>query len=118
MSQLRFLLDEHVWGGLIEVGKRLGADLVLAQTILPEGTPDEKVLALASSQQRLLLTGNAQDFAPIVTQWYLTGEEHWGILVVPGQTNKSLLSRALKNILENHSAESFRNSYRFIQEFL
>ena len=33
MSQPRFLLDEHVWGGLIEVGKRLGADLVLAQTI-------------------------------------------------------------------------------------
>jgi len=35
MSRPRFLLDEHVWSGLVEVGKRLGADVVLAQTQLP-----------------------------------------------------------------------------------
>jgi len=28
MSQPRFLLDEHVWGGLVEVGRRIGADVV------------------------------------------------------------------------------------------
>jgi len=42
MSRPRFLLDEHVWSGLVEVGKRLGADVVLAQTQLPEGTDDEE----------------------------------------------------------------------------
>ena len=117
MSLPRFLLDEHVWGGLVEVGRRLRADVVLAQTQLPEGTDDEDLLAYAARQERVLLTSNAQDFGPIAAAWFLAGREHWGILIVPGQTNESLLSRALKNILRDHSAESFKNTFRFIQEF-
>jgi hypothetical protein len=114
----RILLDEHVWGGLVAIGRRLNADIVLVQTLLPEGTADHDVLALAAAQERLLLTSNAQDFAPLVAQWFVEGREHWGVVVVPGETNRSLLSRALKNILQNHTAESFRNTYRFIQEFV
>jgi hypothetical protein len=59
MSTPRFLLDEHVWGGLIEVGQELGADVLLIQKQLPKGTEDEDVLAFAASQERLLLTSNA-----------------------------------------------------------
>lgn len=114
----RILLDEHVWGGLVAIGRRFEADIVLVQTQLPEGTSDDAVLALAAAQERLLFTSNAQDFAPLVAQWFVEGKEHWGVLVVPGETNRSLLSQALKNILQNHSAESFRNTYRFIQEFV
>ena len=118
MSRPRFLLDEHVWSGLVEVGKRLGADVVLAQTQLPEGTDDEELLTYAASQERVLLTSNAQDFAPKAAEWFLAGREHWGILIVPGQTNESLLSRAVENILRTHSAESLKNTFRFIQEFV
>ena len=117
MSRPRFLLDEHVWGGLVEVGRRLDIDVVLVQTQLPEGTDDEEVLALAASQKRILFTGNAQDFAPKAAEWFLAGHEHWGIIIVPGQTNESQLSRALENIAQNHSAESFKNTYRFLSEF-
>lgn len=99
MNPPRILLDEHVWGGLVDIGNRLEADIVLVQTQLPEGTADEEVLALAASQERLLFTSNAQDFAPLVAQWFVEGRAHWGVLVVPGETNRSLLSRALKNIL-------------------
>lgn len=83
----RFLLDEHVWGGLIKVGQRLGADLVLVQTQLSEGADDEDVLKLAASQKRILLTSNARDFAPLAVEWFLAGQEHWGIIIVPGQTD-------------------------------
>ena len=117
MSPPRFLLDEHVWGGLIAVGRRLEADIVLAQTQLPAGTDDEELLAYAAHQQRVRLTSNAQDFGPIAAEWFLAGREHWGILIVPGQTNESLLSRALENVLRGHSAESLKNTFRFIQEF-
>jgi predicted nuclease of predicted toxin-antitoxin system len=117
MSQPRFLLDEHVWGGLVEAAKRLGVDAVLVQTQLTEGTDDEEVLALAASQGRILLTSNAQDFAPKAVEWFLAGREHWGIVIVPGQTNESQLSRAIENIAQNYSAESFRNTYRFLSEF-
>ncbi len=118
MSAPRFLLDEHIWGGLIRVGEELGADAVLIQTQLPTGTDDEVVLALASRQSRILLTSNAQDFAPLVAEWFLAGREHGSVIIVPGQTNRNLLSRALANIVKNYTAESFKNTYRFIQDFV
>lgn len=118
MKEHRFLLDEHVWGGLIDVGRRLGADILVVQTKLPEGTCDEDVLAYAASQERILLTSNAQDFAPLAAEWFLTDQEHRGIIIVSGQTNRSLLSRALENIIQNHRPSDFKNTFRFIQEFV
>ncbi len=118
MSQPRFLLDEHVWGGLIAVGNRLGIDVVATREFLPEGAADEDVLALAAQQQRILLTGNTRDFAPKTAEWFLSGREHWGIVIVPGKTDKSLLSHALERICLSYSAESFQNTLRFIQEFV
>ncbi|MEJ2305909.1 MAG: DUF5615 family PIN-like protein [Anaerolineales bacterium] len=84
MSAPRFLLDEHIWGGLIKVGERIGADVVLVQTRIPEGSRDEDVLVLAAEAKRILLTSNAKDFAPIAAEWFLAGREHWGIIIVPG----------------------------------
>lgn len=118
MSRPRFLLDEHVWGGLVDVGRRVGVDVLLAQTQLPEGVADEDLLRFAAQQERIVLTGNAQDFGPIARQWFLAGHEHWGIVIVPGQTDKSLLSRALENMARNYSAKSFKNTFRFWREFI
>lgn len=118
MSVPRFLLDEHVWGGLVNVGQEIGVDVLLVQTRLPAGTDDEEVLTFAASQERILLTSNAQDFAPLVAEWFLAEREHWGVIIVPGQTDKSLLSHSLKNIVQQYTADSFKNTYRFIQEFV
>jgi predicted nuclease of predicted toxin-antitoxin system len=118
MSQPRFLLDEHVWGGLVEVGQEAEVDVLLVQTKLPAGTNDEAVLTLAASQERILLTSNAQDFAPLVAEWFLAEREHWGVIIVPGQTDRSLLSRAIKHIVRHYTADSFKNTYRFVQEFV
>lgn len=118
MSVPRFLLDEHVWGGLVNVGLELGADILLVQSKLPQGTDDDVVLAFAAEQNRVLLTGNAKDFAPIVTEWFLTEREHWGVIIVSGQTNRSLLSHAIRNLIEHTTAESLKNTFRFIQEFV
>jgi hypothetical protein len=114
----RFLLDEHVWHGLIQVAKEAGTDALPAQAVLPEGTNDEEVLAFAASQGRILLTSNANHFAHLAKQWFFAGREHYGIIILPGQTDKRLFSRALKIIIQHQSAESFKNSYRFVQEFV
>ena len=118
MSTPRFLLDEHVWAGLVDVGQEIGADVLLVQTRLPAGTDDETVLAFAANQERILLTSNAGDFAPLAAKWFLAEREHWGVIIVPGQTDRSLLSRALKNIVQQYDVGSFKNSYRFIQNFV
>ena len=118
MNQPCFLLDEHVWGGLVEVGQDAEVDLLLVQTKLPAGASDESVLTLAASQERILLTSNAQDFAPLVVEWFLAERENWGVIIVPGQTDRSLLSRAIRNIVRHYTAGSFKNTYRFVQEFV
>ena len=118
MSKPCFLLDEHVWGGLVEVGQTHSIDVVLVQTVLAEGSDDADVLSLAAQEGRVLLTSNAQDFAPLVADWFLHDCHHAGVIIVPGQTDKSLLSRALQNIVSRYTAESFVNTYRFIQEFI
>jgi hypothetical protein len=118
MSIPSFLLDEHVWGGLVKIGQEVGADVILVQTQLPEGSDDAAVLRLAAEQQRVLLTSNAQDFAPLMAEWFLAGREHWGVIIVPGQTNRGLLSRALTNLVTQYTAESLKNTYRFVQEFV
>lgn len=118
-APLRFLLDEHVWGGLLKLNQELNIDIVLVQTQLPEGTDDESVLQFAAKQGRVLLTSNAQDFAPLAASWFLANKEHAGIIIVPGQTDRSLLVRAIRNLCQQqHSAASLRNTYRFLQEFV
>lgn len=117
MTSPRFLLDEHVWHGLVRIALEAGTDALPVQSVLPEGTGDEEVLAFAASQARILLTSNAEDFGPLAEKWFFDGLKHWGIVILPGQTNKSLFARALRNIVQHHSAESFKNTYRFIQAF-
>ena len=73
---------------------------------------------LAAQQQRLLLTSNTRDFAPKAAEWFLADREHWGILIVPGQTDEGLLSRAVEQIGIHYTAESFRNTLRFAREFV
>jgi len=114
----RFLLDEHVWAGLIQVGESVGADVVAVQDKLPEGASDETVLTIAAREGRTLLTSNSRDFAPLAATWFLAGKEHGGIVIVPGQTDRSLLTRGLTAIVATESADSLRNSFRFIQDWL
>lgn len=117
MSDIRVLLDEHVWHGLIKIGQEMGIAVLPVQEVLEEGTADEEVLAFAAQERRMVLTGNANDFARLAAQWYSEEREHWGILIIPGQTDRSLLSRGLRTIAANHTAAYFRNSFRFIQDF-
>jgi hypothetical protein len=116
MSDIRILLDEHVWNGLIRIGQEVGVDVLPVQAALPEGTNDADVLAFAAQERRLLFSSNTQDFAPLAAQWFQEAREHWGIVIVPGQTNKGFLSRSLRHMAENYTADFFRNRFLFIQE--
>ena len=114
----RFLLDEHVWAGLIQIGASIGADVVAVQGRLPEGASDEAVLSLAAQENRTLLTSNSRDFAPLAVNWFLANKEHSGIIIVPGQTDRSLLTRGLAAIVAAETSDSLMNAFRFIQDWL
>ncbi len=81
---MRLLLDAHVSGP--KVGRRLGEHghdvRALDQEPALEGLDDEDVLALASAEQRILVTHNIRDFPDILREWAAAQRTHAGAILV------------------------------------
>jgi len=56
--------------------------LALAEDTTFEGLADPHVLELAASEQRVLITRNSRDFAPLARQWAEAGRLHAGIILI------------------------------------
>ena len=83
---MRLLLDAHVSGP--NVGRRLeqtGHDVrALDQERALEGLDDDEVLALATREQRILVTHNVADFPRILRDWAAAQRSHAGVILVYG----------------------------------
>jgi predicted nuclease of predicted toxin-antitoxin system len=83
---VRLLLDAHVSGP--RVAKRLAAaghDVrALDQELALEGLDDEEVLALAATDERILVTHNVRDFPAILRDWAGAQRSHAGVILVYG----------------------------------
>jgi predicted nuclease of predicted toxin-antitoxin system len=81
---LRLLLDANL--SPRGVGARLretGHDvLALAEDPGFEGLPDPQVLEFAAAEQRVLVTRNSRDFAPLARMWAEAGRSHAGIILI------------------------------------
>lgn len=53
-----------------------------------EGLPDEQVLELATQDDRILITRNSRDFAPLARRWAEGGREHAGLILVWSFTHR------------------------------
>jgi predicted nuclease of predicted toxin-antitoxin system len=89
---MRILLDAHVSGP--RVGQRLTADghdvRALDQEPGLEGLDDDDdVLALAASEDRILITHNVRDFPAIVREWTAAGREHSGVILAYGVDHRA-----------------------------
>ena len=81
---MRLLLDANL------SPKRIGAALaepghdVLALATDPAlgALDDPDVLALAAEEQRVLVTRNAKDFAPLLREWAEAGRAHAGCILI------------------------------------
>ena len=83
---MRLLLDAHVSGP--GVGRKLeaaGHDVrALDQEPGLEGLDDDDVLALATGEQRILVTHNVSDFPRILREWATANRSHTGVILVYG----------------------------------
>ncbi len=81
---MRLLLDANLSPrGIASKLRESGHDvLALAEDATFEGLPDPQVLELAASQQRILITRNSRDFAPLARQWAQDGRSHAGIILI------------------------------------
>jgi predicted nuclease of predicted toxin-antitoxin system len=81
---LRLLLDANlsprgVAGRLREAGHDV---LALAENSAFEGLSDPQVLEVAAAEQRVLITHNSRDFAPLAREWAEAGRSHAGIILI------------------------------------
>lgn len=47
-----------------------------------DGLDDESVLELAAADERVLVTRNSRDFAPLCRSWAEAGREHGGVILI------------------------------------
>ncbi len=81
---MRLLLDANLSpSGIAAKLREAGHDvLALAEDVTFEGLPDPQVLELAASEQRVLITRNSRDFAPLARQWAEAQRPHAGIILI------------------------------------
>jgi predicted nuclease of predicted toxin-antitoxin system len=81
---LRLLLDANLSprGVAVPLGRRDHEVLALAEDSAYEGLPDPQVLELAAAEQRILITRNSRDFAPLARQWAEAQRPHAGLILI------------------------------------
>ncbi|HEX6700709.1 MAG TPA: DUF5615 family PIN-like protein [Gaiellaceae bacterium] len=81
---MRFLLDHNLSGRGVGAPLRTrGHDVrALQEEPQSEGLDDPDVLALAAAEQRIVVTRNSRDFAPLAREWAELGRGHAGIVLV------------------------------------
>lgn len=102
---MKLLLDEHYANEIAAQLRAGGHDVVTVSERGLNGIDDEPLLALASAEDRALLTNNAHDFMPIVGGWATSGRDHCGLLLTSdasmprGKSTISLYARALQALM-------------------
>jgi predicted nuclease of predicted toxin-antitoxin system len=81
---LRLLLDANLSPRAVAAKLRKNGHDVLApaKDATFEGLPDPRALELAASEQRVLITRNSRDFAPLARQWAEAGRPHAGVILI------------------------------------
>lgn len=80
---MRFLLDEDVTPGTAEIARGLGLDALSIHEIDRHEVGDEEQLRYSTSDRRIFVTRNRDDFLRLNLLFFQTGEPHAGILIVP-----------------------------------
>jgi hypothetical protein len=115
---MRLLLDAHVSGP--NVGRRLernGHDVrALDQEPDLEGLDDDQVLALASTEQRILVTHNVADFPRILRDWAAAQRADAGIILVYGidHSEFTLITGGIERWLELRPDQADWNDFSAI----
>lgn len=116
---MRLFLDAHV------SGRRPGRDLrgqghdvrAASEERVLDGWEDESLLALAGTDQRIMITFNAKDFARIAQRWAEARRQHSGLLLVVGLTpgdHGALVAGITRVLADRPEPESWTDYVAFV----
>lgn len=81
---MRLLFDAHLsYRFIADPLRQRGHDVrALQEEPALDGLDDDDVLALATSEGRIIVTRNSRHFAPITRRWMEAGREHAGCILI------------------------------------
>ena len=73
-----------------------------------DGWEDERLLALATEQGRIMVTFNVRGFARITTEWAAAGKSHAGCLLIVGidHSEFGLILRVIEHALSTRGEQA------------
>jgi predicted nuclease of predicted toxin-antitoxin system len=106
---IKFCVDEHVPRAVTEGLRRRGVDVLTAQQAELRGATDDKYLAFAVREGRVVFTQDA-DFLRL----HAAGQSHRGIVYASQQTSIGAIIRSLMLIHNALSSEDMVQHVEFI----
>jgi hypothetical protein len=105
----------------MRVGSSPGCNAVTVSERGLKGIDDESLLALATTEDRALLTNNARDFLPLVARWAASGDDHCGLLLTSDSSmprSRNTIGRYVETLQpfmdENPAARALVNQIRWL----
>jgi hypothetical protein len=109
---VRLLLDQHFSPTIAQQLRSRGHDVAsVEEQPRLRGRADRDVWSLAVAEQRALLTEEVKDFAPLVREWAVAGDRHFGVVFISrrsmprGAGTIGLYVERLDEFLNEHRAD-------------
>ena len=116
MSEIRFLMDEDVYGAVAPTLRRAGFDALSTTEAGRGGQTDESQLDWASNENRALFTFNVGHFANSHSMRIAQGRHHAGIIVSSQRPIGDVIRRLL-HLANTLDAESMRDRLEFLSDW-
>ena len=113
---VRLYVDADITYKLAQVLRAQGYDVIASHDVgMAEATDDEQ-MAYAAAEGRVILSCNAQDFAPIFQQYWVSQRDHSGVIVSEQLEFGEMLRRTLQ-FLNSVTVDEMVNGWRNLAEF-
>ena len=119
--QIKLYLDEDVSSSVSSLLRSRGYDAISAQEVGHLAWSDPEHLTYAAAQRRVLVSYNAQDYFPLTKQWFLSHQDHAGVIISHRQYSRARsrpIVEALTIFLNTITAEDMVNMIRYLEEFI
>ena len=110
---IKLYLDEDVSVIVAELIRARGFATLTTRDASQRQKSDAEQLAFAISQGRAIVTHNRVDFEALAKQYYISGREHYGIIIAVRRSPHEIARRLLK-ILNHVTSDEMKNQIRYI----
>ena len=118
---VRLFLDAHLSSRAIAGPLRAqGHDVrCVDEEAALDGLDDEPLLALATTEDRVLVTANVKDFVPILADWAGTQRAHAGCILIPRSVRQdqfgAIIEGLRRMLAEMPEQSAWHNLARWLQ---